>query len=221
MSTDRVFHGLLRWGYALTSDGDRRNRRRRRDHWRPSERPGAQARSDPRGRQVRDLLLSLITVFVLAPLTASGDSRYFEARDLQNVVDTLDVVDLQGRRWTAADLSGRVVLIDFWASWCAPCLAQIPEFKRLRQKHGDEFEILAISLDSLARRDLVSWLNRQGVTWPQVHDGRAFSSPAVRPFGVKALPASLLVVDGKIAAENLRGQQLEQAVDHLISTRPR
>ena len=167
-------------------------------------------------------------VYCLAPLLLSGllaagvpaaaQTPYFETRDLQAAVDTLNVVDLQGKRWRAADLRGRIVLIDFWATWCAPCLAQIPELKRLRTTYGERFEVLSISMDSRSRRDLVSWLNRLDVSWPQVHDGRAFSSPAVKSFGVAALPASLLVVDGKIAAANLRGKALEKAVDYLTST---
>jgi thiol-disulfide isomerase/thioredoxin len=202
MSTDHVFRGLLQWGCALISNGFA-DRRRRKDQGR---------------RRVRALLLSLIVAFSGGSLPAVAQSRYFEQRDLQGAVDSLNVVDLEGRRWTAAELSNRVVLIEFWASWCAPCLAQFPDFKRLKEKHGQQFEILAISLNSSTRRDLVAWLNRQSVSWPQVHDGRAFNSPSVRPFGVKALPASLLVADGKIAAENLRGSELEKAVDYLLST---
>lgn len=148
---------------------------------------------------------------------APAQAPYFETRDLQNAVDTLNVVDLQGTRWTADSLSNRVVLIDFWATWCAPCLVQIPEFKRLRSKYGERFEVLAISLDSRNRRDLVAWLNRQDITWPQVHDGRAFSSPAARPFGVAALPASLLVVNGRIAGTNLRGEALDAALSRSLA----
>jgi thiol-disulfide isomerase/thioredoxin len=147
-----------------------------------------------------------------------AQAPYFKTRDLQAAVDDVNVVDLQGKRWTAADFKRRVVLIDFWATWCAPCLAQIPELKRLRDKHRERFEVLAISLDSRSRRDLISWLNRLDVPWPQVHDGRAFSSPAARPFGVAALPASILLADGQIAAYNLRGKALEAAVDYLTST---
>jgi thiol-disulfide isomerase/thioredoxin len=165
-------------------------------------------------------ILVVVAGLITAPVqTAAGQSRYFEHGDLQAVVDSLDVVDLQGRKWTASSLKGRVVLIDFWASWCAPCLSQIPELKQLRERYGaDGFEVLAISLDSSPRRDMVAWLNRQGVAWPQVHDGRAFNSPAARRFGVRALPASLLVVDGRIAAESLQGKVLADAVRYLTST---
>ncbi|HUE88728.1 MAG TPA: TlpA disulfide reductase family protein [Vicinamibacterales bacterium] len=164
------------------------------------------------------IVMTAVLYFGFAPL-ATAQAPYFETRDLQGAVDALNVVDLQDKRWTAADLKGRVVLIDFWATWCAPCLAQIPEFKRLRATYGEQFEVLAISLDSRSRRDLVAWLNRQDVAWPQVHDGRAFSSPAARPFGVAALPASLLVVDGRIAAKNLRGEGLSRAIAEAFGPR--
>jgi thiol-disulfide isomerase/thioredoxin len=160
-----------------------------------------------------------LLIVLLLPQSSTAQEPYFEGRDLQAAVDNLDVIDLHGRRWTAAGLRERVVLIDFWATWCAPCLTQIPELIRLRPKYGDRFEVLAISLDSRPRRDLISWLNQRGVDWPMVHDGRAFSSPTAVAFGVNALPASLLVTNGRIAAVNLRGRELEQAIDHLISTR--
>ena len=164
-------------------------------------------------RAVATLMLAMVTA-----VSAAAQSPYFEARDLQAAVDRLDVVDINGKRWTSAELHGRVVLIDFWATWCAPCLQQIPHLRRLRSAYGDRFEVLAISLDSRPRRDFVAWVNRQGLSWPQVHDGRAFNSPAARPFGVRALPASLLLVNGKIVARNLRGAALDRAVAHLTST---
>ena len=167
---------------------------------------------------VRVASIIALLMLVLDAGIARGQAPYFTAPDLQAAVDALEVVDLDGRQWTAGDLERRVVLIDFWATWCAPCLTQIPELKRLRAKHGDRFEVLAISLDSRTRRDLIAWLNQRAVDWPQVHDGRGFSSPAARTFGVMALPASVLVVNGRVAGFNLRGRVLEQAVDYLTST---
>lgn len=164
------------------------------------------------------LAMAASGVLVLASPSAAQSPSFGvrDAAELQAAVDALEVVDLQGRRWTAADLRDRIVLIDFWATWCAPCLAQIPELKRLRDRHGRRFEVLAISLDARSRRDLIAWLNRQGITWPQVHDGRAFSSPVARGFRVTAVPASVLVVDGRIAALNLRGDALQKTVERLV-----
>ncbi len=161
------------------------------------------------------------TLLVVLALVAAGHAQapYFSRTDLQLAVDAFEIVDLQGRRWTANDFKGRIVLIDFWATWCAPCLEQIPELQRLRKEYGpDGFEVLAISVNNSTRRDLVAWLNRQEMTWPQAHDGRGFNTRLVREFGVQALPASLLIgPDGKIAAQNVRGDRLVRAVRALLA----
>ena len=159
-------------------------------------------------------------IVVLALLGAGpAQAQYFSRADLQSAVDAFEVVDLQGRHWTASDFKGRIVLIDFWATWCAPCLEQIPELQRLRKEYGSQgFEVLAISVNNSTRRDLVAWLNRQEMTWPQAHDGRGFNTRLVREFGVQALPASLLIgPDGKIVAQNVRGERLVRAVRALIA----
>jgi thiol-disulfide isomerase/thioredoxin len=124
-------------------------------------------------------------------------------------------VDLQGTTWTAGQLRGRVTLIDFWATWCAPCLTELPYLKQARANYSrDEFEVLGVSFDVSDRRTLQSWLNRQGVMWPQVFDGRGRQGPLARHFGVSAVPTSLLVdADGTLAGINLRGKRLLTAID--------
>ena len=163
----------------------------------------------------------LAVVALIAALLApvSAQTPYFSRGDLQSAIAELDATDLDGRRWNVSTLRGRVVLIEFWASWCAPCLQQIPMLRDLRDTYGpDQFEIVAVSLNSSPRRDLVSWINRQGLEWPQIHDGRAFNSPTARLFGVNALPASILLNrHGEIVAANLRGAALKRAVDALAS----
>jgi thiol-disulfide isomerase/thioredoxin len=164
---------------------------------------------------VRALVAAL--VILLAPI-ASGQSLYFSRPDLQAAVHELDAIGLDGQRWNFDALKGRVVLLEFWATWCAPCLQQIPLLRDLRRRHGSErFEIVGISLNSSSHRDLIAWMNRQRVQWPQLHDGRAFSSPVARAFGVEALPASILLdQQGRIVAANLRDAALERAVHALV-----
>ena len=129
------------------------------------------------------------------------------------------LVDLDGTTWTAEGLRGRVTLIDFWATWCAPCLSELPYLKRARARYGrDEFEVIGVSFDVSDRRTLISWLNRHGVSWPQVFDGRGRTGPAARQFGVAAVPTAFLVsADGRLVAINLRGERLLAEIDAQVA----
>lgn len=131
----------------------------------------------------------------------------------------LDATDIAGARWTLAEMRGRVVLIDFWATWCAPCLADLPELKAVRQRHTrSDFEILGISVDVTSRRTFVSWLNRHRIDWPQVHEPGGYSGKTVRQFGIDRLPATMLIDrDGTVAAMDLRGAALVARIDDLIA----
>jgi thiol-disulfide isomerase/thioredoxin len=144
-----------------------------------------------------------------------GDNRSGLTRQFA----TLDVRDLNGRRWTAANLRGRVVVLDFWATWCAPCLAEIPWLRRVRERFGpDRLEILGVSLDVTDRRTVHTWLNRNRIEWPQVWEDRGYDSAVVNQFGVVSLPTSLLVdTDGTVVAVNLRGEHLLTAVERLVA----
>jgi thiol-disulfide isomerase/thioredoxin len=156
---------------------------------------------------------------LLIALSSDATEARREARlMLQPAVDRFSAVDLQGKEWSAADFRGRVVLIDFWATWCAPCLAEIPTLRRLRDTLGSErFEVVGVSVDSIPRRDFVAWINRQNVTWPQVFDGRAFNGPLARLFEVEVLPTSILVgPDGQVAGRDLRGAALRDTVQRLL-----
>jgi thiol-disulfide isomerase/thioredoxin len=127
--------------------------------------------------------------------------------------------DLDSQRWTAASLRGRVVLIDFWATWCAPCLAELPRLKALHARHPrKDFEILGISLDATSRQSLISWLNRNRIDWPQVHERSGYSGDVPRLFGIDRLPKTLLLDrDGAVAAVDLRGERLVAQVDDLVA----
>lgn len=123
-----------------------------------------------------------------------------------------------GKDLRLSDLRGKVVLIDFWASWCRPCRAENPNVVRLYNRYRDKgFEIFSVSLDN--NRD--AWLraiNVDGLVWPNhVSDLRGWSSAAGRLYGISSIPATVLVDrDGKVLARNLRGQQLEQKLKEIF-----
>ena len=150
------------------------------------------------------------------PATAAAeDPRQAAAAALRG----FSAVDLDGRQWTPASLHGRVVLFDFWATWCAPCLAELPRLKDLYARHPrSAFEILGISLDALDRRAFVSWLRRNRIAWPQFHDRAAYNGALPRLFGIDRLPRTVLLAqDGTIAAVDVRGERLTLLVDELVA----
>lgn len=155
----------------------------------------------------------------------SGEPGAERARRHQLAADAIDqfgAVDLDGRRWTTGDLKGQVVLLDFWATWCAPCLADLPLLRALRQKHArEDFEILGISLDVTSRRGFVSWLNRHRIDWPQVHLRQGYAADVPRLFGVEQLPSTVVIDrDGRVAGIDVRGDRLVALVDALVGDTP-
>lgn len=130
-------------------------------------------------------------------------------------------VDLDGRVWSSESLRGRVVLIDFWATWCAPCLAELPRLRQLHARYDTrDLVILGISLDRSSARDFRSWLQRQAIGWPQVREVGGYDSPLAAQFGVEVLPASFLVGrDGRLVGRDLRGESLTARVRQLVEAR--
>lgn len=147
----------------------------------------------------------------------AGHERRAAREALQRAIDDFEAVDLSGRQVSARGLRGRVVILDFWATWCAPCLAELPRLRRAQAHYGDRLAIVGISLDVVSRAELTGWLRRHEVPWPQVFDGRGWSSPVVRAFGVEAIPYSLLVdASGRLVGVNVTGPRLDRALEALL-----
>lgn len=124
---------------------------------------------------------------------------------------------MSGRRIAMRDLRGRVVVLDFWATWCAPCLAELPRLQRAHARYGDRVAIVGVSLDVVSRATFTGWLRRHQVSWPQVHDGRGWSSPIVRAFGLEAIPYSLLIdPSGRVVGVNVTGERLDRSLEALM-----
>lgn len=131
----------------------------------------------------------------------------------------LEVRDIEGRAWTAGDFEGHVVLLDFWATWCAPCLADFPHLERARAAYADRgLVVLSVSLDRGSRRDLRSFVRRQGIDWPVLFDGLGARGAIARRFRVEYPPRSLLFDrGGRLVALDARGETLEAALRALFA----
>ena len=157
--------------------------------------------------------LALMLGFALTPSMAGADARE------GTVWRAEEWTDLGGRTWTSADLEGRVVLLDFWATWCPPCLAEIPELRKLHERYGERGLVLVgVALDTLERRRLRAFLLRHGMEWPQVHAPEGTDSELARRFAVEAVPATILVDRaGRVVARDLPGPALDAVVSTLLA----
>jgi peroxiredoxin len=128
-----------------------------------------------------------------------------------------------GDTMALSTLKGKLVLIDFWATWCAPCVKEQPELAELYKKYkdvaftnGKGFEIYGVSMDS-KKSNWESAISKYGINWIQVSDLKFWSSPFAKLYNLQELPYNLLI-DGKgtIIAKNLHGEALEKVIARYL-----
>jgi thiol-disulfide isomerase/thioredoxin len=127
------------------------------------------------------------------------------------------ITTLDGKRISLDDLQGKVVLLDFWATWCAPCRAALPHMKKIaRNFEGQPLVVLSISLD----RDEDKWkdyIAKNGMTWLQYRDGD-FGGPVARMFSVHSIPHTFTIdADGVLQDEQIGDASIEGKLKKLIA----
>jgi len=127
------------------------------------------------------------------------------------------VVTTDGQRVAMDDLTGKVVLIDFWATWCTPCREAMPHIREIAKRfQGQPLVLLSVSLDS----DEDKWkdfIAKNGMTWPQYRDG-GFHGPMAKLFGVQSIPHTFTVdADGVLQDEHIGDASIEGTLKKLVS----
>jgi peroxiredoxin len=130
------------------------------------------------------------------------------------------VTDTAGKPLSIANFKGKVVLLDFWATWCGPCVHELPNvIKTYDTYHAKGFEVIGISLDK-DRQKLASFTKEKKMLWPQYFDGLMWENKLAVKYGVNSIPATYLL-DGKgmIIGKDLRGEALDRAVAKALAAK--
>jgi len=129
--------------------------------------------------------------------------------------------DLQGNPLSLARYKGKLVLVDFWATWCDPCVGELPNIMKAYNKHhADGFEVIGISLD-MDEQKLRSFLKTKEIPWAQYFDGKGWQNKLAAKYGIPSVPATFLLDrEGKIIGQDLRGEALEQALAKALTEKP-
>ncbi len=127
---------------------------------------------------------------------------------------------LNGQPFDQSTLAGKIVLVDFWATWCGPCIAEIPNVLEQYQKyHSKGFEVVGISLDQ-ERDALEKFVTERKIPWPilfEPSEGSGWQHPLASYYGISGIPTVILIgKDGNVVSLNARGERLGELLDELF-----
>jgi len=157
-------------------------------------------------------IISLFVVSFIALIGIAQSMPYITDPRLEIALPTV-----KGDTLKLSSLRGKVILLDFWASWCGPCRSSNRQLVKLYSRYKDKgFEILGVSLDE-NKKDWIKAISKDKIKWLQINDAGGWDAKTAIDWNISQIPTSFLVGrDGKIIAMDLEKAELEKALAALL-----
>lgn len=175
------------------------------------------------------MIIAVVAVFIIFQDNSSHkDEQHFEKQQQEesvapvetdkNKIPEFSMPDISGKNISIMDeiAKNRITIIDFWASWCGPCISEMPNIKSIYRRHRN-LGIIGISLDS-NRNEWQTAIEKLEMNWVQLSDLRGWDNETAHLFNVNSIPYTIVVSqDGTILATGLRGESLKDFINNKMA----
>ncbi|WP_407405886.1 TlpA family protein disulfide reductase [Chryseobacterium sp.] len=159
--------------------------------------------------------------WIVIMLLIVGGNMQAQNLEVGDKVPEITALTISGQDFKLSEVKKEYILLDFWASWCAPCVEEQPELMKIysefsEQVKNNKFDIIGISLDK-SKENWTKVVDKNKIEWTQVSDLKFWKSPIAKAYFINELPYNLIInKEGKVVAKNLHGEELENFLKNLL-----